>query len=127
MKIEELKNKIAFQLGFLLYSRKSIESTVEQIKEIAVDYANDSKWIKIETDFDYPEPNIEVLIVCDYTEYGRGKKIQQASTHLAETPRPFGGPNALTGSGMLKGIYFAIPAILNPKTVTHWMPIPKLP
>jgi hypothetical protein len=36
---EDLENKIGFQIGFLFYSRKSIESTIESLKQIALDYA----------------------------------------------------------------------------------------
>jgi hypothetical protein len=74
-----------------------------------------------------PIPNQEVLIICNYLEYNRGRSIKQAHVHFTNVPRPYGGPNALTGRGDLIGTYFSIPAILNPKTVTHWMPMPKLP
>lgn len=129
MNIDQLKNKIGFQIGFMQFSGKTEEQTIEDITQLAVDYAEQfiPKWIKIESQKDMPEPNQEVLIVCDYTKYGRGRKINHARVHLTIEPRPYGGPNALTGSGNLQGIYFSIPAILNPETVTHWMPLPQLP
>lgn len=39
MTTEKLENKIGFQIGFLLHSGKSVESTIENLKNIAIDYA----------------------------------------------------------------------------------------
>lgn len=88
---------------------------------------NNFGWKKIECKEDLPKPNQDVLIVCDYSKYGRGIEINHAKVHFTIESRPYGGPNALTGSGKLQGTYFSIPAILNPETVTHWMPLPQLP
>lgn len=129
MTIDQLKNKIGFQICFMQFSGKSEEEVIKDIALLAVDYSEgqNPKWIKIESQDDMPEPNQEVLIVCDYTKYGRGTKINHANVHFTVEPRAYGGPNALTGSGKLQGIYFSIPAILNPEVVTHWMPLPQLP
>ena len=101
----------------------SILNPVED-NSIAINF---SKWVKIESEANMPKPNQEVLIVLDYTEYGRDRRIEKAHVHFTEELRPYGGPNSLTGSGMLNGTYFSIPAILDPKIVTHWMPLPELP
>ena len=43
MTTEELKNKIGFQLNFLLLSEKSYEDTLNQLTEICVDFAEPLK------------------------------------------------------------------------------------
>lgn len=102
------------------------ERKYKNIVQTEKEYTND-KWIKIESEVDMPNPKTYVLVILDYTEYGRGKRIEIAHVNYTEEYIPYGGPNSLTGSGMLKGIFFSIPAILHPKTVTHWMPLPELP
>lgn len=84
-----------------------------------------NEWISVEDRL--PEPNQQVLVVCDYTVYGRSIFLHIASVYNANKPIEYGGPNALTGRGKLTGIYFCIPAILAPKTVTHWQPLPPPP
>lgn len=84
-----------------------------------------NQWINIQEQ--QPRPNTEVLIVCDYTAFGRSRKIYQANVYFSETLICFGGPNSLTGQGTLTGIYFAVPAIVNPKLVTHWRELPQFP
>lgn len=86
-----------------------------------------NNWIDINDKQQQPKPNTEVLIVCDYTAFGRGRKIYQSNVYFSETPIFFGGPNSLTGQGTLTGIYFALPAIVNPKVVTHWREMPQFP
>lgn len=44
MTIEQLKNKIAFQMDFMLFSRKNREQTIENITQLAVDYAEQFKY-----------------------------------------------------------------------------------
>jgi choline kinase len=39
MNIKQLKNKIGFQIGFLLYSGMSQEDAIKHLTEIAIDYA----------------------------------------------------------------------------------------
>lgn len=100
--------------------------TLEMTLSFAEEYANQSRWISCSEKL--PEANQEVLILTDYTEYGRPKKrIDIASVHFAEENIRFGGPNSLSGQGFLKGIYFAIPAILNPDVVKFWQPLPETP
>lgn len=82
-------------------------------------------WIDVKDKL--PEPNTKVLVVLDYTTFNRGKNVETANTHFTETYKEYGGPNALTGSGRLKGLYFSIPAIVCPGIVTHWMPLPEPP
>lgn len=38
MSVENLENKIGFQIGFLIHSGKSVEATIEDLKKIAIDY-----------------------------------------------------------------------------------------
>lgn len=40
MSEENLENKIGFQIGFLIHSGKSVEATIEDLKQIAIDYHN---------------------------------------------------------------------------------------
>ena len=71
-----------------------------------------------------------VIVLLDYSKWGKDEqRIDIATVHQTENDelQSFGGPNSLTGSGKLKGIYFAIPAICNPDSVTHWMELPQLP
>jgi hypothetical protein len=44
MNIEQLENKIGFQIGFLLYSGMAKEQAVEHLKQIAIDYAEQFKY-----------------------------------------------------------------------------------
>lgn len=73
-----------------------------------------------------PDPGDRVLVVLDYTKYGRKKRVEIANVHYTLTPRPYGGPNALGGAGHLTGLYFAIPAVIPLEYVSHWQPIPEL-
>lgn len=43
MNKQELRNKIGFQIGFLLYSGKSVEDVIEHIAQIAEKYANEKE------------------------------------------------------------------------------------
>lgn len=73
-----------------------------------------------------PKPGTEIIALLDYTKWKRGKQVRQASVHFTEFPRPYGGPNSLCGSGQLKGLYFALPAVCAPGVVTHYKPIPEI-
>ncbi len=81
-------------------------------------------WIDINTQ--EPTPGSRVLIQRDYTKYGRGKDIQIAQVHFTDHPRSYGGPHSLTGSGMLTGLYFSVPAVLQKQEVTFWQPLPEI-
>lgn len=93
------------------------------------------KWISCKKKM--PEPTHvfdkeakKVIILRDYSQWGAGKKrIDIATVHETNEGEEisFGGPNSLTGSGFLTGIYFAVPSICNPDSVTHWMELPLLP
>lgn len=88
------------------------------------------KWVDIEE----RKPDVSengkfhyVLVKLDYTPYGMGIKVEKASVH--ESPKQgtnYGGPSSLTGSGRLYGVYFALPSIVAPNIVTHWMELPKI-
>jgi predicted Co/Zn/Cd cation transporter (cation efflux family) len=78
-------------------------------------------WIKIEDE--KPKPNTRVLVYCNYEKYNRKNVSHIAEVHYSEKYINYGGPMSLTGKGKLIGIYFAIPAILSPETVTHWYPL----
>lgn len=70
-----------------------------------------------------PEPNKRVLIVRDYREWDpkRPISIDIANTGFLDEETKVGGPNALTGYHKIKGLYFSVPAILHPGSVTYWM------
>ena len=84
-------------------------------------------WIK--TSEQLPEPNKKVLIIIDVRKWDSNRpiRIEIANTGLLEKETIIGGPNALTGYYKMKGIYFAVPAVLHPDSVTHWMELPSLP
>jgi hypothetical protein len=44
MNIEQLKNKIGFQIGFLIYSELSESDVIENLKQISIDYAEQFKY-----------------------------------------------------------------------------------
>jgi len=90
------------------------------------------EWINVkdrqpEVNSVFPKKSVLVLVVLDYTKWGREKRVELASVHYADKWQQFGGPSSLTGSGHLKGIYYAIPSICHPEAVTHWMPLPEPP
>jgi hypothetical protein len=82
------------------------------------------KWISVKEN--PPLPGEEVLVILDYTKWGRKKRVAMATTHFTEVGQRFGGPGSLTGTGILTGLYFALPSICNPEVVTHWMPKPEI-
>lgn len=43
MTTDELENKIGFQIGFLLFSGKNTETTIEDLKKIAIEFAEQYK------------------------------------------------------------------------------------
>lgn len=83
------------------------------------------EWISVKDRM--PDPGTDVLIVKDLRNWGRPAYVTKASVHYTGGIQGFGGPRSLTGSGTLTGAYFALPAICNPESVTHWMPLPELP
>jgi len=99
------------------------EDCIEAMQQYAEQFK--PKWISVTESL--PKPGTDVLILKDLSKWNRGKHIYKASVHLAEKPQSYGGPNSLTGRGYLTGVYFAIPAICNPDTITHWMPLPEPP
>lgn len=82
----------------------------------------DERFINIEVS----QPNVgdEVILLLDYTKYGRGKSAVMGYVHWTDTRQGYGGPRSLTGSGYLSGMYFSIPSIVAPGIATHWMPKP---
>jgi hypothetical protein len=67
-------------------------------------------------------------IEMDFSAWGRNeKRVTIADVWFTKEPRGYGGPNALTGSGMLTGIYFSLPAIVNPDCVKRFCLIPQPP
>lgn len=76
----------------------------------------------------FPRQPQRVLVLMDYKKWGRDEhRIEIACVHYASEPTKYGGPNSLTGSGYLIGIYYSLPAIINPECVTHWQPLPPPP
>ena len=84
-------------------------------------------WISVKDKL--PEPGQRVLIVRNVKKWDEKRPItiDLATTGIFEKERMIGGPNSLTGYHRMKGFYFAVPAILHPESVTHWMPLPDLP
>lgn len=85
------------------------------------------EWISVKDRL--PGIGERVLIVRDVTAWDskRPRTIDLAHTGFFETETTIGGPVSLTGYHKMKGLYFSVPAILHPDSVTHWMPMPGLP
>jgi len=127
--IEELIDK-HFRKHEVSYGSHWVDDTFDCVKDaiedIAKEYAETApNWIKISDH--QPIPGTDVLIVIDVTRFGRGRRIEKARVNYTPSSIQFGGPNALSGSGRLVGIFFSIPAILNPDDVTHWAYLPTFP
>ena len=135
--LQKAKDTIAKKYGYLNFETipynhiSSINVRYENyqdiVNEVALEYHRlMSEWVSV--DERLPESGIKVLIQTDYTEYGKEiKNTEIANVSFTEHEIPFGGPYALSGRGMLKGIYFSIPAILNPDVVKYWIPLPQPP
>ena len=132
--LQQAKDTIAKKYGYENFEQFDDKSTFgynhntpKIIDEISIEYHRlMSEWVSV--DERLPESGIKVLIQTDYTEYGKEiKNTEIANVSFTEHEIPFGGPYALSGIGMLKGIYFSIPAILNPDVVKYWMPLPQPP
>ena len=86
------------------------------------------EWVSISQKESCLKEGDKAWIEMDYSEWGRNeKRIEIADVHFAKEPRGYGGPNALTGSGMLTGVYFSLPAIVNPASVKRFCLIPQPP
>lgn len=84
----------------------------------------DSRWIDM---IDRkPLPAKKVLVLLDYTPYDRDKRVEIAYTYSTASPIRYGGPRSLSGQGWLTGLYFAIPSIVAPGIVSHWMELPDV-
>jgi hypothetical protein len=83
----------------------------------------------ISTKHKMPEPYRYVLIVRDVTKWDAKRPIEVEAAYVGffEEEREVGGPRSLTGYHKIKGLYFAVPAILHPDSVTYWQPLPGLP
>lgn len=116
---QELLDMIGdFGCGMLEFYTADIEVLIKEKQDA-------TEWISIKDK--EPEPGQNILVFMDYSKYNRGTRIEMASVHYAYEPRPYGGPNSLTGQGFLQGTYFAIPAIVAPGIVTHWKQLPDSP
>ena len=111
----------------LNFSPVALESVLHEV-EIKICQAHDLLGGWISTKDRLPEAGQKVLIVRDVRKWDKERKVEVdiANVHFSKK-QEFGGPNSLTGSGYLKGIYFAVPSILHPDSVTYWQPIPSLP
>ena len=86
-----------------------------------------SNWISVNDIM--PEEGTKVIIVRDVRKWSSKRPITISIAdvgYLDEMTR-IGGPNSLTGYTNIKGIYFSVPAILHPESVTHWQPLPEAP
>lgn len=84
----------------------------------------DPRWIDMNDR--KPLPATKVLVLLDYTEYRRDKRVEIAHVYSTAEPMRYGGPNSVTGQGWLTGLYFAIPSIVAPGIVSHWMELPDV-
>jgi hypothetical protein len=84
----------------------------------------DKSWIKLEDK--KPKVGEDVLVILDYTKWGREKRGTIAHVHYTPGEVAYGGPRSLTGAGLLTGYYFSIPSIPAPGVVTHWCPLPEI-
>lgn len=75
-----------------------------------------------------PEADETVLIVRDYRKWDAKRKpyVDIANVGFLEKETQIGGPVSLSGYHNLQGIYFSVPAILHPDSVTFWQPIPNI-
>jgi len=86
------------------------------------------QWIDISKKEECLKDGDKAWIEMDYSEWGSNKnRIEIAYVHFTKEPIGYGGPNALTGSGMLTGIYFSLPAIVNPDCIKRFCLIPHPP
>ena len=76
-----------------------------------------------------PKRGDQVLVVIDVRKWDAKRKlrIETAIVGFFDEPTRIGGPVSLTGYKTIQGIYFAIPAIMHPEAITHWMPLPEFP
>jgi hypothetical protein len=108
-----------------MFDNEPQESTTPSVKA--------DGWVSVEEKMPdhnstFPKKLNYVLVYLDYSEWGRDEqRIEMASVHYADSPQPYGGPNSLTGAGILTGTYFALPTICNPKSVKFWQPLPAPP
>ncbi len=87
---------------------------------------NKDGWIS--TKDTLPKKGDRVLIIRDVRKWDK-KRIPHsdiATVGYLETETKIGGPVSLTGYHNMQGIYFAVPAILHPDSVTHWQPLPDI-
>lgn len=76
-----------------------------------------------------PKPGERVLIIRDVRKWDdkRPIEIDIANVGYLERETRIGGPTSLTGYFNLVGIYFSVPAVLHPDSVTYWKPLPEFP
>lgn len=92
------------------------------------DYQKLSKsWISIKEKL--PIPGSEVLIIRDVRKWDSKREVRVgfAKVGFFDEETEIGGPRSLTGYHKMIGIYFAVPSILHPDSVTYWQPAPDLP
>jgi len=73
-----------------------------------------------------PKNGDTVLIIRDVRNWDKKRKpyIDIAEVGFLERKTRIGGPISLTGYVEMEGIYFSVPAILHPESVTFWRPMP---
>lgn len=113
-----LKTAVAISKAFGIKIKSLLDDSIEN-------YYNTPSWTRLE--IKQPPVGIDVLVLLDYTLFNGTKRILIAHVHFTDEPIEYGGPNSLTGSGKLTGLYFSLPAIVKPGIVTHWMSLPEFP
>jgi hypothetical protein len=103
-------------------TKKSLLNALDEVRK----ETRAEGWIKIDNRT-IPELNTEVLVVIDYSAFGRGRTIKPAKLLNTTEPIEYGGINALIGSGILTGEFWSLPSILPFELVTHYRLKPELP
>lgn len=121
-RIMEIHKKTAYP-----ESRSVYQALLQVWNECEQESNKKTQWISVKDKF--PEPNSRVLIVRDVTSWDKTRPIfvDVANVGFLEKETRIGGPNSLTGYATIKGIYFSVPSILHPDSVTHWIQLPELP
>lgn len=112
--------------GTAVVSPKKVQKAMYDYLAHVIKNTINNEWIS--TKDRLPKAGEKVLIVRDVRPWDKKRKphVDIANVHFSKKQSSFGGPNSLTGSGYLQGIYFSVPAILNPDSVTYWQPLPDI-
>jgi len=128
---EEKKMWFNFSESFVDKKYKKTEITLSEFRQLfsseEVLQGENNGWISVKDRL--PNKGENVLIFRDVRKWDEKRipHIDFAQVGYLEKDTLIGGPNSLTGYSRMQGIYFAVPAILHPESVSHWMPLPEPP